>query len=35
MYDEKILKLLALDVLTKAHPTLPLSGHSELVRWYL
>jgi len=24
-----------MDVLTKAYPTIPLSGHSELLIWYL
>jgi len=28
-------KAIAMDVLTIAYPTIPLSGNSELVRWYL
>jgi len=35
MCNEKILKPKAMDVLTEAYPTIPLSGDTELVRRYL
>jgi len=35
MCIKKIYKRIAIDVLLKAYPTIPLSGDSELVRRYL